>query len=370
MRSLGVVALVLVGACSKGSSATPQKQPLPSVAPKHVDPAMLAAPALYQQMCSPCHGADAKGYKADHAPSLVNATFLESATDEYIHRAIALGRPGTSMAAYAKESGGPLHQPDIDKLVAWLRAQGSPVKQLPAAAPGDAKQGAVLYEKDCQKCHGTAMTRGEGVYLANPRFLESATDSYIRYAIVHGRPGTPMEPWQGKLSDKDIDDVVAFVRSFATQTTEQQLPAPTGKEPLVLNPHGKDPVFTLTSDPGNPDKRYVSAVQVKKALEDKRKLIIIDARPPSEWMRVHITGAVSIPYHDMKRLDEMPKDGTWAVAYCACPHHLSGIVVDELRRRGYAHSAVLDEGILEWHRRGYPVVAAPGVKPPPKELGR
>ena len=82
---------------------------------------------------------------------------------------------------------------------------------------------------------------------------------------------------------------------------------------------------------------------------------------------MHITGAVSIPYHDMKRLDEVPKDGTWVVAYCACPHHLSGIVVDELRKRGYKHAVVLDEGILEWHRRGYPVVAAQGVKPPPKE---
>jgi len=30
---------------------------------------------------------------------------------------------------------------------------------------------------------------------------------------------------------------------------------------------------------------------------------------------------------------------------------------------------VLDEGILEWHRRGYPVTAAPGVLPPPKEGG-
>jgi cytochrome c oxidase cbb3-type subunit 3/ubiquinol-cytochrome c reductase cytochrome c subunit len=64
-------------------------------------------------------------------------------------------------------------------------------------------------------------------------------------------------------------------------------------------------------------------------------------------MRVHIPGAVSIPYHDMERLDEMPKDGTWAVAYCACPPYLSGIVVDELRKRGFAHSTVLYEGILE-----------------------
>ena len=44
------------------------------------------------------------------------------------------------------------------------------------------------------------------------------------------------------------------------------------------------------------------------------------------------------------------------------------IWVDALRKRGYTHAAVLDEGINEWHRRGLPVVAAPGVTPPPQEL--
>ncbi len=29
---------------------------------------------------------------------------------------------------------------------------------------------------------------------------------------------------------------------------------------------------------------------------------------------------------------------------------------------------ILDEGILEWHRRGYPVTAAEGVTPPPKQV--
>jgi cytochrome c oxidase cbb3-type subunit 3/ubiquinol-cytochrome c reductase cytochrome c subunit len=57
------------------------------------------------------------------------------------------------------------------------------------------------------------------------------------------------------------------------------------------------------------------------------------------------------------------------IAYCACPHHLSGDVVDALRKRGVKHAVVLDEGILEWHRRGYPVVAAPGVEPPPLRRG-
>jgi mono/diheme cytochrome c family protein/rhodanese-related sulfurtransferase len=368
----GLLAVWLVAACSYGA-ATPTPASQGSQKPRDAHPAdadltKLDGAALYQALCTPCHGADAKGYKADHAPSLVNSTFLESATDDFIARSIMNGRPGTSMAAYGRGSGGPLGDMQVAAIVAWVRAQGPQPKALPASGTGDPKRGQPIYERDCQKCHGTQTTRGEGVHLANPRFLDSATDSFMRWAIVHGRPGTPMEAWQSKLSDQDIDDVVAYVRTFGkANQAEGQLAAPTGKEPLVIHPGGKDPVFTLTTDPGAQDKRYVSAEQVMKALEQKKKMIIIDARPPSEWMRVHITGAVSIPYHDLKRLDDMPKDGTWAIAYCACPHHLSGVVVDELRKRGYAHSAVLDEGILEWHRRGYPVVAAPGVQPPPKE---
>ncbi|MFO0676201.1 MAG: rhodanese-like domain-containing protein [Polyangiaceae bacterium] len=122
--------------------------------------------------------------------------------------------------------------------------------------------------------------------------------------------------------------------------------------------------------PCKEDPRFVSVDQVKKALDEERRIVIVDARPASDWMRVHIPGAVSIPYHDTKRLAEIPNDGTWVVAYCACPHHLSGDIVDELRRRGYKNAVVLDEGILEWHRRGYPVVAAKGVTPPPGEVKR
>jgi rhodanese-related sulfurtransferase len=32
---------------------------------------------------------------------------------------------------------------------------------------------------------------------------------------------------------------------------------------------------------------------------------VIDARPPTEWRRVHLAGAVSILYSDRKRLDEV-----------------------------------------------------------------
>jgi cytochrome c oxidase cbb3-type subunit III len=369
-----VLGLFLIG-CNSGAAKPSDKPPQPPRDARTVDadPTKLEGAALYGMYCAQCHGADAKGYKADNAPSLVNPTFLESATDEFIHASIAKGRPGTSMAGYAAEIGGPLDKAAIDRIVVWLRAKGPKAQPLgTVATAGNAQRGASIYARDCQKCHGDAGTRVNAIHLANTTFLAQASDAFIRHAIVAGRPGTPMEAFAGKLSAQEIDDVVAYVRAFAKpqSSTAQEpgtLPPPTGKEPLVIHPKGKDPVWRTTrSDPGSADPRYVSVDEVHRAYKEKRRMVIVDARPPSDWMRAHITGAVPIPYHDTKRLADVPKD-VWVIAYCACPHHLSGIVVDELRKRGHKRALVLDEGVLEWHRRGYPMTTAPGVLPPPKE---
>jgi rhodanese-related sulfurtransferase/mono/diheme cytochrome c family protein len=349
-----VVLIGIAASCGRGSATPPPGS-------QH-DPAN--APASFVVLCAPCHGVDARGYKADHAPSLVTSTFLESASDDFLRRSIVFGRPGTSMAAYGKEAGGKLDDAQVGELVTWLRAQGPAYRAPPAGQPGSIQRGSASYERACMRCHGTRTARGDAVHLANLRFLDAASDPFLRWAIVHGRPDTKMEAWQGKLSDNDIDDLVAYVRAFAAPVEVHLLPPPTGKEPLVIHPQGKDPQFEVRRDS---ERAYVPIDQVAKALADGRKLIVIDARPQSEWRTVHVEGAVSMPYDELKKLDAIPKDGTWVLAYCACPHHLSGIVIDELQKRGYKRVAVLDEGILAWHRHGYPVVAAPGVEPPPAE---
>ena len=164
------------------------------------------------------------------------------------------------------------------------------------------------------------------------------------------------------MTDEQVNDVVAYVRELGSATAKVSLlPEPTGKEPVVVNPRGAAPGWKARED------RFVSVDSVAAELKAGKRMVIIDARPPSEWRQAHIAGAVSIPYHDMKRLAEIPKDA-WAVAYCACPHHLSGIVVDELKKRGHTRAFVLDEGVNVWHQRGYPVVAAQGVAPPPKDM--
>ncbi|MFL5385799.1 MAG: rhodanese-like domain-containing protein, partial [Longimicrobiaceae bacterium] len=206
--------------------------------------------------------------------------------------------------------------------------------------------------------------------------LETASDAFLREAVVTGRPPTSMVPWANALSGKQIDDVVAYVRSMAVPPGVPAVPAPAPAAPgppaaprdgpVVINPRGRAPDFTLKDD------LYVSADQVKEALDKKRRLVIADARPPSDWLNLHIKGAISTPYYDGKSLDDIPNDGTWVLAYCGCPHHLSGDVVAALRKRGYRHTAVIDEGIFVWQQRKYPVVAAPAMAqpaaPPPAML--
>ena len=60
-------------------------------------------------------------------------------------------------------------------------------------------------------------------------------------------------------------------------------------------------------------------------------------------------------YRDNSRAGEnLPNDGTWIVAYCACPHAASDRVIDSLEELGYRNLAVIDEGILRWTALGLP----------------
>ncbi len=330
--------------------------------------AAAAAPAseiakgasLYAHYCALCHADDATGYAADNAPSLVSRTFLESASDTFIAAGIRDGRPSTAMGAYGKNRHGPLEDADIAAIVAFLRSHGPAPLSLPGSAlKGDAVHGGALFHDECEKCHGTATERKTAINLYNPQFLASASPDFLRYAIVNGRPPTPMPSFgAAHMPAQQIEDLVAWLESKKVAP-----PAPVAAEvpkdlPVVINPKGKAPSFTLRED------RFVSAEQVKQALAAHKKLVIVDARSPADWIGFHIPGAISAPYYAVKELERIPNDGTWVLAYCACPHHASGAVVDYLREHGYKHTAVIDEGILFWKAQGYPLAGTALEKAP------
>jgi mono/diheme cytochrome c family protein/rhodanese-related sulfurtransferase len=358
------LALALFG-CTRKNGTHTEASPAASErsAPKPPSQAKTGE-ALYQKYCKLCHAADGTGYAADNAPSLVSQNFLRSATDEFITQGIRMGRPGTAMAAYGMLRGGPLDDTQIAAIVAFLRSKGPSAVPVPDSAPvGDSARGAALFAQHCLECHGNETKRGTAPSLHNPEFLANARPGFLRFAIEHGRPPTPMPAFTGKLSNDEIGDVVSFLHGLAPSGPASRPvanPKVPDDLPVVINPKGAHANFTLKHD------RYVSAADVKRALDQKRRIVILDARPASDWIQFRIPGAISFPHHQGDHYDRIPNDGTWVVAYCACPHHASGEVVDALRKRNYPKTAVLDEGILVWRNLGYPIAGeAAGQAPPP-----
>ncbi|MCW8901155.1 MAG: cytochrome c [Gammaproteobacteria bacterium] len=64
-----------------------------------------------------------------------------------------------------------------------------------------------LLVQDCGSCHGMTMKGGLGPALT-PDVLASKSRQMIEITITHGRPGTPMPPWNTILTKQDINWIV------------------------------------------------------------------------------------------------------------------------------------------------------------------
>lgn len=319
---------------------------------------VAVAAELYQQYCALCHGDDRAGYQADHAPSLKSHSLLSTGYPRFMYTTVAYGRANTAMEGYSTEMGGPLDRTQIRLLLRWLMESEDvhPVTlDEDARVEGDAQQGKALYAQHCASCHGAD---GQGITapsLGDPALLANASDAFLNYAIVNGRDGTPMVSFADTLEEGEINAVVAFLRSQASgwKPEPPTLVEPPAPADYVLNPDGEEPEFTLR------EGRYVPAAEVVQALADKRRFILLDTRPASAWQRSHIPGAVPMPYYREgdSAGENLPNDGTWIVAYCACPHAASDYVINNLQKLGYRNTAVIDEGILVWTAMGLPVTA-------------
>jgi len=94
--------------------------------------------------------------------------------------------------------------------------------------PGSAEAGATPYATLCESCHGPG-GNGEGPAAAglNPKparhidgtYMNALSNEHVRTVIRDGGPAVGksplMAPWGGALSDAQLDDVVAYVRSLA-----------------------------------------------------------------------------------------------------------------------------------------------------------
>lgn len=313
------------------------------------------ASSNYRQYCALCHGTERDGGAADYAPSLRSKSLMSTMPLNFLASSIGFGRPDTPMAAYLDEMGGPLSMKEIFMLSVWLKhksgQQGIELSLEPIE--GDAENGQRLFLQKCAECHGK---KGEGITapaLSNPAFLAFATDAYIHYAITNGREETEMKAYERELSEEQRNDLTRYIRSLASGWSPEprELAPYPSEEDYVLNPGGNDPKFELRAG------RYVPMAQVLEALQKKSRLVLLDTRTSSEWHNAHIPGAIPIPYYvSEEEVDRgLPRDDTWIIAYCSCPHAASDKIIDMLRQKGFSKTAVIDEGFFKWINAGYPV---------------
>ncbi len=110
------------------------------------------------------------------------------------------------------------------KYLDFLSIVGVVTAFLTACADPQPAADAAVYLRYCALCHGEEGLgyQADGANaLANPTFLASVDDDFLRTAIVHGRPGTPMSAWSkalgGPLSDADVEAIIHWLRSKQPQ---------------------------------------------------------------------------------------------------------------------------------------------------------
>jgi mono/diheme cytochrome c family protein len=98
----------------------------------------------------------------------------------------------------------------------------SPVMLRAAIAGGDARRGQAIFLKDCQGCHGPdGKGGGKGFMphvgpLARKGYIETLPDDYLADVIAAGKSAF-MPSWKNTLTQQDIADVVAFIRTLVVE---------------------------------------------------------------------------------------------------------------------------------------------------------
>jgi DNA-binding transcriptional ArsR family regulator/rhodanese-related sulfurtransferase len=84
------------------------------------------------------------------------------------------------------------------------------------------------------------------------------------------------------------------------------------------------------------------------------EVIILDARPASEYEAGHIAGAISVPVDELQsRLDALPKSKEF-VAYCRGPYCVYADRAVELLLKSRRRARRLAAGFPEWRAAGFP----------------
>lgn len=167
---------------------------------------------VFKSYCGLCHGEHGDG-KARAAKLYGELNLvIKHRTPEYYETIIRQGGPAVGGSAFMPPWQYELSEEQIGDVVAYITIVGDPVRR-----------GEVVYKTNCILCHGVqADGKGRAAPLFHPPpadLTRSEKDDQYKATMI--RVGSTamgwssgMPPWQERLSDAEIADVVEYLRTI------------------------------------------------------------------------------------------------------------------------------------------------------------
>ena len=235
-------------------------------------PSAARGATLFSSSCEICHGVDGKG---GAAPAINDPARLKNLNNDWYRQTIANGRPAkgmptwgtvlspnqildlvalmgawrtgeqilpdTTVADLLESALFSLSQRDAPDALFYLKrakprafgpalAKFDPLIALIEKNPdqalkdltalrnewplGDEVKGKKVYGDACSGCHGSDGAGGVGRKLKPNEFVQKSTNAEILALLLNGRAGTSMRSFEGKLTEAQLADAIAFIRTW------------------------------------------------------------------------------------------------------------------------------------------------------------
>ncbi len=184
---------------------------------------------IFRTDCFVCHGSDGKGNgplasKLGTRPAdLTNNARLEQMSDRELFRIIEGTAPHGQVSKDMPKWGLALPQTQIRSLVAYIRYLHS--SKHPVS--GNPQMGKQVYDNYCTLCHGPG-GKGKGTITkvydmepadhTNASSMNRISNKKMHSIISNGGAAKSLMPgWKDILSDKEIEDVISYIRLLSAQ---------------------------------------------------------------------------------------------------------------------------------------------------------
>lgn len=184
---------------------------------------------VFRTNCSVCHGLDGTGNgplasKLETKPAdLTNNDRLEKKSDHELFKIIEGTVPHGQVSNDMPQWGLAMPQAQIRSLLTYVRY----LHRSKHPVSGNPEMGKQVYDNNCTICHG-ADGKGKGtitkIYDMEPAdhtdasSMNHISNKKIRSIISDGTKGATLMPgWKDILSDKEIEDVISYIRLLSAQ---------------------------------------------------------------------------------------------------------------------------------------------------------